>query len=73
MSGNTGKMTKEAIRQRGPRMALSRVHVGDRIALVIHKEHSSPIDKDSGWYSVLAKSYSLTYLKKIAQSNKVSP
>ena len=70
MSGNTGKMTKAAIRERGPRLVLARIlkslpglwTVGE---LVIYRHgHHPPTE-----YSIIAQSYSVSYLKKIMAVN----
>lgn len=62
MSGNTGKMTAEALAIRGPRMVLARVGR----SLVIYRERECPIKVP---FSVLAKSYSLSYLRKVGKGN----
>lgn len=64
MAGNTGKMTREALAARGPRMVLARVGGG----LVIFREWQEPF-RTGTIYSVLAKSYTLSYLKRLREGN----
>jgi hypothetical protein len=67
MSGNTGKMTAEAIRQRGPRKVLMVV----RGCKVIYRQDQCPI-KTGGWLLravSLAKSYDTRYLLRVAKGN----
>jgi hypothetical protein len=62
MAGNSGKMTNEAIAARGPRMVLARTRFG----LVIYREGQPAICEP---FYVLAKSYSLSYLRKVGKGN----
>jgi hypothetical protein len=62
MAGNSGKMTNEALAARGPRMVLARVGR----SLVIYREGQPCI---RGPFSVLAKSYSLGYLRRVGKGN----
>jgi hypothetical protein len=64
MAGNTGKMTREQILLRGPRQVLARSLSNG--ALFIYKEGETPVDR----YVVLAKSYSRSYLERIAKANR---
>lgn len=68
MAGNTGKMTREALAARGPRMVLARVGASGQTyrGLVIYREGQCPIRVP---FSVLAKSYSLSYLRKVGKGN----
>lgn len=68
MAGNTGKMTREQIKQRGPRMVLAR-YLGTN-NLLIFKEGEEELIALVGQYAVLAKSYSRSYLERIAEANK---
>ena len=63
MAGNSGKMTNEALAARGPRMVLARA-AG---TLVIYRE-GQPVIR--GPFSVLARSYSLSYLRKVGKGNQ---
>jgi hypothetical protein len=66
MSGRTGKMTAEALRERGPRMVLARdLDSNDLFNLVYFREDQQP----AGRFAVVAKSYSMNYLKRIARFN----
>jgi hypothetical protein len=64
MAGNTGKMTREQIRLRGPRLVLGRFL--NNGALFIYTEGQTPVER----YAVLAKSYSRSYLERIAKANR---
>lgn len=67
MSGRTGKMTAEAIKRRGPRMVLARdLDSNDLFKLVYFREDQQP----AGRFSVVAKSYSMRYLKKLEEFNQ---
>jgi hypothetical protein len=78
MSGQTGKMTREAIRARGPRTALVRICTNLGRYLLICREDQRPFIKDeyvnwmkADWYYVIvAKSYTLKYLLRIAGASK---
>jgi len=61
MSGNTGKMTRDAVRLRGPRFVLSRV----RGTFVIWREDARPFTYIVPGYT--AKSYTMSYLLRIAR------
>lgn len=64
MAGNTGKMTKEAIARRGPRKVLILVYDEGKPVYLICPENEEPqIGK------ILARSYSESYLKRIAEAN----
>lgn len=68
MAGNTGKMTKAAIRARRPRPRLARVYADRQcVGLAIFSAERSPVSK-RGWYRFIATSYSLRYLLGIARS-----
>jgi hypothetical protein len=58
MSGNTGKMTAEALSARGPRMALARLANGK--LQIFDSEYRVPAGA-----SIIARSYTWSYLKKI--------
>lgn len=64
MAGNTGKMTLEQIRQRGPRLVLGRFLSNG--TLFIFMEGGSTVEP----YAIVAKSYSRSYLEQIAKANK---
>lgn len=79
MSGQTGKMTREAIRARGPRFALLRIVTNERRHMVLCREDQRPLSRtehDVNWmradwyYVVVAKSYSKSYLLKVAEGNR---
>jgi len=61
MAGNTGKMTREQIRLRGPRMVLGRFLSNGELFIFI--EGQTPVDS----YAVIARSYSRSYLERIAK------
>ena len=63
MAGNTGKMTKEAIVKRGPRKVLIRVYDEGKPVFMIAIEGQEP---KCG--RILARSYSESYLLRIAKS-----
>jgi hypothetical protein len=66
MSGRTGKMTAEALEARGPRMVLARdLDSKDLFKLVYFREDQQP----AGRFAVVAKSYSMSYLRKVARYN----
>lgn len=76
MSGCTGKMTREAIKVRGPRLVLYKVFNPKRDAsmLLISRFGQSPFTERK--VSILqcnifivARSYSLSYLRKVAAAN----
>lgn len=77
MAGNTGKMTNEAIAERGPRMLLTEAREGTRtVGVVIHREGSECFRR-SGFtklrhatvrHYVWSKSYSISYLIKVGKS-----
>lgn len=64
MSGRTGKMTAEALRERGPRIVLARGADGK---MFYFRENEKPAGLQ---YSVVAKSYSMNYLKKLEAGNQ---
>jgi hypothetical protein len=70
MAGNSGKMTNEAIAARGPRMVLARVHRQGWSMLIIYREGQEPWRHLQCWHFVLAKSYSLSYLRKVGRGNQ---
>ena len=66
MAGNTGKMTREAIAARGPRMVLARpLDSNDLGALVYYREDQKP----AGRFAEIARSYSMSYLKRLEKAN----
>lgn len=65
MSGNTGKMTAAAIAERGPRLVLCH-KVGRKTLLIISE--SQPAGQK--YYVALAKSYSRSYLVRIANADR---
>jgi len=68
MAGNSGKMTNEAIAARGPRMVLARVN---NSWLVIYREGQPCINyRKVTSMSVLARSYSLSYLRRVGKGNQ---
>jgi len=71
MAGNSGKMTNEAIAARGPRMVLARLYRQGWNMLVVYREGQEPFRYESRcWHFVLAKSYSLSYLKRVGKGNQ---
>jgi hypothetical protein len=72
MAGNSGKMTNEAIRARGPRMVLGEIRPNDesRSLWVIYREGAEPILLPSPNYRLFewSKSYTLSYLLRIGRS-----
>lgn len=76
MAGNTGKMTAEALRARGPRMCVTEAREGTRtIGVVIRRENEDPFRR-SGFnnprhvtvrHHDWAKSYTLSYVLNIAR------
>ncbi len=62
MAGNTGKMTADAVRARGPRMSLIQTRAG----FVIARDGSLPFSVYPD-FSTLAKSYSLRYLLNVGR------
>jgi len=59
-------MTAEALAARGPRMVLARdLDSGDLFKLVYFREDRQP----AGRFAVVAKSYSMSYLKRVAKFN----
>lgn len=76
MSGHTGKMTSEAIAERGPRMVLYQIvsKRRDRGMLVIARYGQSPFtDRKAEVFNFsfaqIARSYSLSYLMRVAFGN----
>jgi hypothetical protein len=69
MAGNTGKLTREAVIARGPRMALVR-HKGQ---LIIFRQGVNPFSDFGRGGSVLAQSYSLAYLLKVGRGQSIKP
>ena len=73
MAGNTGKMTREALEARGPRMVLGEVRFSEtKSALIIYREGAAPLlpgSLVSGNYRLFtwSKSYTLSYLLRIAK------
>jgi len=70
MAGNSGKMTNEAIAARGPRMVLARLYRQGWNMLVVYREGQEPFKDGTVWVGVLAKSYSLSYLKRVGKGNQ---
>lgn len=77
MAGSTGKMTREAIKARGPRMGLYKIFSPkrDSFMLIILRFGSSPFtDRNASILQcnmiILARSYSLPYLMSIAKGCK---
>ena len=71
MAGNSGKMTNEAIAARGPRMVLARLCNTKGVGmLVIYREGQEPFKHGTVWVGVLARSYSLSYLRRVGKGNK---
>jgi len=60
MAGRTGKLTAEALALRGPRFALVRLPSG---------ETSICLETTVYNYPVIAKSFSVSYLKKLQKYN----
>lgn len=76
MAGTTGKMTREAIAARGPRMVLHRINLpsGD-IGYVVSRygQQNSPFSDSKSKvlmcdFEQYARSYTLTYLMRIAKA-----
>lgn len=80
MSGSTGKMTAAAIRERGPQMVLRNVYKDGRfIGQVIERDQwwstatcMAPPNYSTRTFakSYTAKSYTLSYLLRIAKGNR---
>jgi len=71
MAGNSGKMTNEAIAARGPRMVLARLCTTKGLnMLVIYRDGQEPFIEGKQWVGVLARSYSLSYLRKVGKGNQ---
>ncbi len=68
MAGNTGKLTNEELERRGPRNVLLEI-IGEnnQKLLLLAKENALPLYTSTCWYRVVAKSFSLHYLLKIAK------
>lgn len=64
MSGRTGKMTQDEIDARGPRFVLARNL--ENGALFYYREDANPFKVR---HAVVAKSYSMSYLQKVAKHN----
>lgn len=64
MSGNTGKMTRDAIAKRGPRKVLILVYDEGKPVFLIAMEGQEP-----KMGRILARSYSESYLNRIAKAN----
>lgn len=62
MAGRTGKMTAERLAAAGPRFALVRCPDGKLVITLETTTHD---------YPVLAKSFSVSYLKKIQKGNEL--
>jgi hypothetical protein len=73
MAGNTGKMTAEAIRQRGPRKALMRVDRNGSSFKVICIPGLHPFNDRARFVGtsifVVAQSYSTSYLRGVGRAN----
>lgn len=71
MSGRTGKMTREALAARGPRMVLASIQKpgGPELGLIIFREGQIPINREKGYYTLLAKSFTLRYLLMLGKGN----
>ena len=71
MAGNTGKMTREALAARGPRMVLAEVRFNNEMPSLwlIYREGASPVVPSYN-YRVFewSKSYTLSYLMRIART-----
>jgi hypothetical protein len=68
MSGRTGKMTAEALAARGPRMVLGEVRMpNDRSFVVIYREDAPPFIPGNYRLFTWSKSYTLSYLLRIAR------
>ena len=68
MAGNTGKMTREAIAARGPRMVLAHdLNSNDLGKLVYYREDQKP----AGKFAEIARSYSMSYLKRLEKVNSL--
>lgn len=74
MSGRTGKLTREALAARGPRMVLTiLVNQSGLRQQIIHRDRQWPVIFDKHPYVssyLIAKSYSLSYLLRVAKGNK---
>lgn len=79
MAGSTGKMTKAAIRERGPRMVLYKIALGGAFTsrrsasmLVVARLGISPFSNKAIDCNlrILARSYSKSYLLRVAQGNR---
>lgn len=78
MAGNTGKMTAEALRARGPRLFLVRAFnpfTAKQHGLAIVREGSTVFNKrvrssTTLHLGIVARSYSLKYLQQVAGGNR---
>lgn len=71
MSGRTGKLTAEALEERGPRMVLGEVRFSEtKSALVIYREGQVPLKPGNYRLFEWSKSFTLRYLLKIGKSMK---
>lgn len=76
MPGRTGKLMRQALRERGPRMVLAEVeHENGQRMLVVFREHAEPwLFHCSDFYSgphrvrTIAKSFTLSYLLRITHT-----
>jgi hypothetical protein len=52
-------------------MVLAAVHAhgGAKLGLVVFREGRPPVDREKGYYLVLAKSYTLRYLLAVGKAN----
>jgi hypothetical protein len=68
MAGNTGKMTREALEARGPRMVLGEVRFSEtKSALIIYREGAVPLLPGNYKLFTWSRSYSKSYLLRIAR------
>jgi hypothetical protein len=68
LAGNTGKMTAAALAARGPRMVLGEIRFSEtRSVLIIYREGSVPLLPGNYKLFTWARSYTLSYLLRIAK------
>lgn len=80
MAGNTGKMTREALADRGPRMRLMslRGEAGEDLGYFIARDHQIPLRPSFCWngfkrIGIHSSSYSLSYLLGIVRGWRIQP
>lgn len=65
MAGNSGKMTNEAIRVRGPRNVLGRRFADGKLFIYLEGDKSV----HGVAHTIIARSYTMSYLRKLEKAN----